>query len=76
MLKTLAKHGNSLALVLDRAILELVNIDPAEPVEISTDDGRRLIVTPVRSRKRQEKFRATLEAVNQKHGKALKRLAE
>ncbi len=76
MIKNLAKHGNSLALVLDRAILELVNIDPANPVEISTDDGQRLIVTPVRDAKRRDKLRAALAAVNKKHGGALKRLAE
>jgi antitoxin MazE len=76
MIKTLAKHGNSLALVLDRAILELVNIDPANPVEISTDDGQRLIVTPVRDAKRRDTVRAALAAVNKKHGGALKRLAE
>jgi len=76
MIKTLAKHGNSLALVLDRAILELVNIDPANPVEISTDDGHRLIVTPVKDAKRREKVRSALDAVNKKHGSALKKLAE
>jgi antitoxin component of MazEF toxin-antitoxin module len=76
MTKNLAKHGNSLALVLDRAILELVNIDPAKPVEISTDDGQRLIITPVGDAKRRDAVRAAIVGVNKKHGGALKRLAE
>jgi hypothetical protein len=45
-------------------------------VEISTDDGQRLIVTPVRDAKRRDTVRAALAAVNKKHGGALKRLAE
>ncbi len=75
MVKTLSKHGNSHALVLDKAILELVKIDPKVPLEISTDDGRRLIITPV-SPERGSKFRAALEKVNRRHAKVFKRLAE
>jgi hypothetical protein len=56
--------------------LELVNIDPAKPVEISTDDGQRLIITPVGDAKRRDAVRAALVGVNKKHGGALKRLAE
>ncbi len=37
MLKKLTKHGNSLALVIDRPILELLNIDPDTPLDVSTD---------------------------------------
>jgi antitoxin component of MazEF toxin-antitoxin module len=75
MIKKLVRHGNSIALVLDRAILELVKIDPAEPVEISTDGGR-LIISPVQDQDRRRKFKAALAAVNQKHGRTLKRLAK
>lgn len=76
MLKKLTQHGNSLALIIDRPILELVKIDPDTPLEISTDDGRRLIITPVRDPEHQKKLRAALDRVNRKHGKTLKRLAE
>ncbi len=76
MLKTFAKHGNSMALVIDKSILELVRIDPSQPVEISTDDGQRLIISPVRDPERRKKFRTALEAVNKRHAKSLKRLAE
>ena len=37
MLKKLTKHGNSLALVIDKGVLELLNIDDTTPLEISTD---------------------------------------
>ena len=75
MIKKLSKHGNSLALVIDRPILELLGIDERTPLEISTD-GRALVVAPSRDRRRRKQFEATLAACNQQYGKALKRLAE
>lgn len=75
MIKNLVRHGNSTALVLDRAILELVKIDPADPVEISTD-GHRLIIESARGGDGRKAFRSALDSVNKKHGKTLKRLAQ
>ena len=46
MVKTLVKHGNSYALVIDRAILDLLKITPDTPLEISTVDGKTLSVRP------------------------------
>ena len=37
MLKKLTRHGNSLALVIDKGVLELLNIDDQTPLDISTD---------------------------------------
>jgi antitoxin component of MazEF toxin-antitoxin module len=45
MLKKLVRYGNSNALVLDKAILELLNISEGSVVKISTD-GRSIILTP------------------------------
>lgn len=45
MLKKLVKYGNSNALILDRAILELLNINEGATVKICTD-GKSLIITP------------------------------
>ncbi len=75
MVKRLTKHGNSLALVIDRPILELLKIDADTPLEISTD-GQVLVVCPVRDAEHQKKFENALEKVNRKYGRALKRLAE
>ncbi len=47
MIKKLSKHGNSLALVIDRSILELLGIDENTSLEISTD-GHALVVAPLR----------------------------
>ena len=76
MIKQLTRTGNSYALVLDRAILDLIRIDPDTPLEISTDDGKRLIVTPVSQDEHRKKVHAAIEWTNQKHSKTLKRLAE
>ena len=75
MLKKLTRHGNSLALVIDKGVLELLNIDDQTPLEISTD-GTLLLISPVRDEKRKRQFNAALEKVNAKYGHALKRLAD
>jgi len=75
MIKTLTRHGNSLALVIDRAVLNLLKIDAATPLEISTD-GQVLVLAPVRDVARQRRFRAALEKANRRYGRALKKLAD
>ena len=75
MIKRLTKHGNSLALVIDKAILELLGITAETPLEIQTD-GQALIVTPATDPEARAKFERALDAVNRRNAKALKRLAE
>jgi antitoxin component of MazEF toxin-antitoxin module len=75
MIKRLTKHGNSLALIIDRSILELLRIDAETPLSISTD-GECLVISPARDATRQRRFRRTLEKVNTRYAKGLKRLAE
>lgn len=74
MLKKLTRHGNSLALVIDKGVLELLNIDDQTLLEISTD-GTLLLVSPVRDENRKRQFQEALEKANAKYGHALKRLA-
>ena len=47
MIKTLTTHGNSAALIIDKPLLEILNIDMDTPLEIVTD-GANLIISPVR----------------------------
>jgi antitoxin component of MazEF toxin-antitoxin module len=75
MTKTLIRHGNSLALVIDKPILEMLDISADTPLEVTTD-GDSLLVSPVRDKARQKKLRASLEKINRKFGDDLKRLAE
>ena len=73
--KKLSKHGNSLALVIDRSILELLDIDEQTPLDISTD-GSVLVIAPAPDKRRRKRFQQALDACNEQYGDALKRLAE
>ena len=73
--KTLIKHGNSLALVIDKPILEMLGIGTDTPLELTTD-GDGLLISPVRDKARQKQLRKTLRKLNTKFGDDLRRLAE
>ncbi len=75
MLKTLIKHGNSLALVIDKPILEMLQISADTPLNI-TSNGDVLMVAPVRDKKRQKRLRESLDKINRTYGEDLKKLAE
>ena len=75
MIKKLTKHGNSLALVIERPVLELLKIDSETPLDITTD-GSVLVISPVRDAKRRREFEEALEKANRKYGRMLKKLAE
>jgi antitoxin MazE len=75
MIKSLTKHGNSLALVIEKPVLELIGADADTLFNISTD-GQVLILAPVKDPARGSAFRAALDKVNARYPKALKKLAE
>ncbi|MBL8757819.1 MAG: AbrB/MazE/SpoVT family DNA-binding domain-containing protein [Phycisphaerae bacterium] len=75
MIKTLTKHGNSYALVIDKPILELLKFAPDAPLEVSTD-GKVLTISRASDTSREARLARSLSKINAKHGKALKRLAE
>jgi antitoxin MazE len=75
VVKKLTKHGNSLALVIDRPILDLLKIDPETLLEVSTD-GKQLIVTPAKTSARRKKFDAAQELAHKRYGKAFQKLAQ
>jgi antitoxin component of MazEF toxin-antitoxin module len=67
MRKRLTKTGNSLALALDRPLLEATGIDAATTLEVSTN-GDVIVVTPVRPKKRTAKLDSALEARGRRFG--------
>ena len=75
MNKMLTKHGNSLALVIDKPILDLLKIDASTPLEVRTN-GRELIVSPMREQLGDADFEAALRTVNDEFGDVLKNLAK
>ena len=76
MFKKLTRHGNSLALVIDRPILDLLKIGPETPLDVSTD-GKQLFVAPAKPPSgRRKKFEAAQEWAHQRYGRAFKKLSE
>lgn len=75
MIKKLTKTGNSVAVVLDRPLLEATGIDADTPVEVSTD-GDVIVITPQRDPERVEKLRDGMEKIHRRFGGVFRRLAE
>ena len=75
MVKKLIRHGNSAALVIDKPIMEMLNITHETAFEISTD-GRNLILSPQNEYTQEKKILDSLEKINKKYGAILKRLGE
>ena len=61
MVKTLTKHGNSYALIIDKPIMDLLKIDSETSLEVTTD-GKSLLVTPVADPARRKRFEEALES--------------
>lgn len=78
MVKTLVKHGNSYALVIDKPILELLNIKPDTPLEVSTTDGKTLTITPtgIDGVDRAQALETSLANINTRYRRTLQRLAK
>lgn len=76
MIKKLSKHGNSLALVIDKPILELLGIDEDTNLEVRAA-GRGFYIEPqVADAVRDALFQRALDNTNEKYGEVLRRLAE
>jgi antitoxin component of MazEF toxin-antitoxin module len=74
MIKKLTTHGNSMALVIEKAILDILHITPKTSLEISTD-GKNIVISPVHGAGHEKAFKSALEKVNRKHAQTLKALA-
>jgi len=74
MRKKLVAIGNSLGLIIEQPILELLRIDRETILEISTD-GKTLIIRPV-SKIRRAKVRRSARKLMAVHDKTLRKLAE
>ena len=75
MIKTLTRHGNSYALVIDKPIMELLKIDPETPLEITTD-GHSLTVAPARDTDKAEKLAKARKAMHGKYAETFRKLAK
>jgi antitoxin component of MazEF toxin-antitoxin module len=75
MTKKLIRHGNSAALVLDKALLDLLKVKIDTPLEVTTD-GRNIIISPQASSSDEETLLEALEKINRRHGSVLRKLGQ
>jgi len=75
MIKKLTRTGNSVALVLDKPLLEQLGLDENSEVEVSTN-GCVLLVTPRPDPSRQRKIKKILDELDEEYGGVFKRLAQ
>jgi len=76
MVKRLRKVGNSSALILDRALLELVGLEENGEVQVTLRNGS-LILTPANPKQvGPERFEEALSRVVARRRSVLKRLAK
>lgn len=75
MIKTLQRHGNSQALVLDKPILELLGAREDTPLQLSVSGGS-LIVTPVHTGLGRTEIDQAFDKLQPRYGEMLRRLAE
>lgn len=80
MIKKLIKHGNSTAIVLDKPILNILNISNDTELKISTD-GVSIIITPVdktakKTISEKEAVQKAFEEIMKQYGPVFEKLAK
>lgn len=75
MTKTLTRNGNSLALTLDRPLLEATGIDADTELEISSD-GDVIVISPVRAKRRTAQLKKTMAKLDAAYAGVFRRLAQ
>jgi hypothetical protein len=61
--------------VIDRAVLDLLDIDADTPLSITTD-GKCLIISPVHDPEKKKALQEAMKEGNRRYGRMLKQLAE
>jgi antitoxin component of MazEF toxin-antitoxin module len=73
MIKKLIQHGNSVVLVIDKPIMEMLKITNETSFELSTD-GKNIILSPQNVTDQESNILDSLEKINGKYGNVLKKL--
>jgi antitoxin component of MazEF toxin-antitoxin module len=75
MKKNLTVIGNSLGIIIEKPILDLLGINRETQLEMITD-GQRLIIEPVKQEERVEKIKEATRRVMKNHDTTLQELAK
>jgi antitoxin MazE len=74
MVKTLSAIGNSLGIIIEKPILDLLSIDRSTELEVTTD-GEGLIIRPLRMGKK-ERVARSARRMTEAHKETLTKLAK
>ena len=75
MVKTLKKHGNSHALVLEKPLMDAIGISVDTPLQV-TVSGSSLIITPVNVGLGKEAVESSIARLRPRYAEMLKNLAK
>ncbi|MGQ0540835.1 MAG: AbrB/MazE/SpoVT family DNA-binding domain-containing protein [Blastocatellia bacterium] len=75
MRKNLTVIGNSLGLIIEKPILDILGITRETELEMKTD-GHRLVIEPVDITERKERVRSITRKIIKSHEKTFRKLAE
>jgi antitoxin component of MazEF toxin-antitoxin module len=75
LIKKLTRQGNSTSLVIDRQLMELLDLDRDALVKVSVE-GRKLIVEPLSDEERERKFVKVMRKTGKQNSELFKRLAK
>ena len=75
MKKRLSRAGDSVAIVLDKPLLEAVGVDAGSEVDVSTN-GDVIVITPVRDSGERRKLEKILDELDDEYAGVFRRLAE
>ena len=75
MIKMLKKHGNSMALVIEKPMMEALGITEETPLQL-TVNGNALVVTPANVGVGPERMKVVIKEIRKRYGPMLKRLAD
>jgi len=75
MIKKLSTVGNSLGLIIERPILDLLNITKDTPLEITTD-GEALIIRPAKKLSQMDRVISAADEIMDAHDETFRKLAK
>ena len=74
-IKHLTRQGNSLAIIIDRPILDLLDITEQTPLKLQVD-GRKIVLEPLAPKEVDRSFTKAAGKVEKRFARMFKRLAE
>ena len=75
IIKKLTRQGNSAALIIDRTLIDLLDIDQDTDLKL-TVQGRQLIVEPLSDEERAARFKKVLTRTGEQNAELFRRLSK